>query len=333
MSEIISSNFISHFQKKGIENLYIFYGPETYFHDQYISLLARKIFTDPSAKDFNNHIFYGGESTVADILSTCLSYPMLSDFKMVTVKQFDKLSIDNKDSLLNYFNNPQKSTVLVLSAESWGKSSLHKQLMNSSVSVNCRTLYDREVYAWVKSKFQDKNLEADSAAISFLIENTGYNLLRLNVEIEKIIDFLPAGKKISQEIVSDITGFSREINIFNLQKELGAQNLKNSLKLCLKLLEQGESLAFILPMIFLFFKRMWIVKELVDKGFGQQQILSKIGGSSYYYRDIFSSIKNFSSDQLISIFEKLEFADIQLKTSQKTEESILTMIAYYICKI
>ncbi len=223
--------------------------------------------------------------------------------------------------------------MLILSAEIWGKSKFHIELVKSSVSVNCRTLYDREVYSWVRSKFKDSGIDAGENSIFFLIENIGYSLLQLRVEIQKISNFLPAGKKLTPELVSEITGFSRDINIFNLQNELGAQNLKTGLKLCIKLLEQGESLVSILPMIFLFFRRMWVVKELTKRGMNRQQIISELGGSAYYYKDIFASINNFSDSRISFIFEQLELSEIQLKTSQKSDESILTLLVYYICKI
>ncbi len=332
MSEISITSFSSYLKKSDLECLYIFFGPETYFHDLFVSGIETKVFSDPAAKDFNFHIYYGTETSLSEILNSCLSYPMLSDKKMIVVKQFDKLSIEDKDSFLKYIKNPQPSTVLVLTSESWGKTKFHNELKKHSTSVNCRTLYGKEVYSWVKSKFKESNIGTDENSISFLVENTGYNLLRLKVEIEKIVNFLPAGKKISQNMISEITGFSKEINIFNLQNELGAQNLKKSLQICLKLLEQGESLAAILPMVFLFFRRMWVVKELASTGLSRQQIVKNLGGSEYYYKDIFSSMKNFSTPHLMIIFEQIEQSEIQLKTSQKHDESILTLLVYYICK-
>jgi len=98
------------------------------------------------------------------------------------------------------------------------------------------------------------------------------------------------------------------------------------------LLEQGETINSILPMIFLFFRRMWIVHELKMSGKSESQILKELGGSSYYYKDIFNSLDNFTKEKFFYIFEQLELSEIQLKTSQKHEESILTMLIYNICK-
>ena len=333
MPELSIQQFPKYFDKEEISNLYLFWGPETYFHDVFISLLENKVIPDTPSRDFNYHSYYANDVSINEVVNTCLSFPMMSDRKLVIVKHFDKMTIDDKDAFLNYIQNPQKSTTLVLTAETWGKTKFHNELIKAAISVNCKTLYEKDVYTWTKSKFDEKNILIEEDSIAFLIENIGHNLLRLNVEIEKLSNFASEGQTLSLKQISEITGFSRDVNVFNLQNELGKKQLKNALLIGLKLLEQGESLASIFPMVFLFFKRMWVIKEMLITGKGQKQIVSELGGNPYYYRDIFSSQKNFSIAQLKEIFQNLEQADILLKTSQKHDESILTMLIYNICKI
>ena len=90
-------------------------------------------------------------------------------------------------------------------------------------------------------------------------------------------------------------------------------------------------MAAILPMIFIFFRRMWAVKQLLEKNNSENQILSLLGGTSYAYRDIFATHGNFSYQHIQLIFEKILEAELQLKTTQKTTESILTILSYFIC--
>jgi DNA polymerase III subunit delta len=333
MPDVSVQQFPKYFEKEELSNLYLFWGPETYFHDVFVTQLEKKVIPDAASKDFNFHSYYANDVSINEVVSTCLSFPMMSDRKLVIVKHFDKITIDDKDAFIKYIQNPQKSTVLVLTAETWGKTKFHTELLKAALSVNCKTLYEREVYSWVKSKFDERKIKIEENSIAFLVENIGHNLLRLNVEIEKLSNFATEGQELSLKIISEITGFSRDVNVFNFQNELGKKKLNNALQIGLKLLEQGESLASIFPMVFLFFKRMWVVKEMLKTGMGQKQIVSELGGSPYYYKDIFNSHKKFSTVQLKNIFINLEQSDILLKTSQKRDESILTMIIYNICKI
>lgn len=332
MPELSIQQFPKFFENEELSNLFLFWGSETYFHDAFLKQVEKKVIPDIASRDFNFHSFYANDVNINSIISTCLSFPMLSDRKLVIIKHFDKMTIDDKEAFLKYIQNPQKSTILVLTAEAWGKTKFHSEVLKSAVSVNCKTLYEREVYSWVKSKFNERKIQVEEKSIVFLVENIGHHLLRLNVEIEKLSNFVSEGKKLSIEQISEITGFSRDVNFFNFQNELGKKELSASLQIGLKLLEQGESLASIFPMVFLFFKRMWVIKEMLKIGKGQKQIIAELGGSPYYYKDIFNSHNNFSISQLKEIFIILEQSDILLKTSQKHDDSILTMMIYNICK-
>jgi DNA polymerase-3 subunit delta len=331
MKRISVNSFSSYFNHTLEESLFVIYGEERYFFNMLLEKIEDAVFKNKADKDLNYHVFYGTESSISDILSACLSFPMLADHKLVVIKEFDKLPVFDKDSFLKYISNPQPSTILVLIADKFGGNKFYNDILNQAVSVNCKNLSNGEVYQWSVERFKAAEIKSNKESIAFLIENIGPNLSRLDLEIEKIINFLGSDQLLTIEIVSQITGFAREVNIFNFQKVLAVKDLKTGLKIGYHLLEQGQSMAAILPMVFIFFRRVWIVKQLINRNNSQNEILEMLGGTSYSYRDIFASHGNFSYQHLELIFEKLLEAELQLKTSQKSPESILTILSYFIC--
>jgi DNA polymerase-3 subunit delta len=331
MKQVSISSFCKFIENPIKDNLFVIYGEERFFHDSLLAKIEERHFDNKADKDLNYHVFYGSESSISDILSACLSFPMFAERKLVVVKEFDSLQISDKDSFLKYVSNPQSTTTLVLIAEKFGGNKFQKDIINQAVSVRCRNLNTGDIYQWSSEKFKSAKIDASKDCIAFLVENIGSNLLRLNLEIEKIKNYLGPEESLTLEKVSKITGFTRDVNIFNFQKSLAAKNLKTCLKIGYHLLEQGESLAAILPMIFIFFRRMWVVKQLLEKNQSESSILQQLGGSSYAYRDIFATHTNFTYQHIHIIFEKILEAEIQLKTSQKSGESILTILSYFIC--
>jgi len=331
MKQVSVSAFDQYIQNPIKDNLFVIYGEERFFHDSLLAKIESAHFKNKADRDLNYHIFYGTENSVSDILSACLSFPMLAERKLVVVKEFDSLQITDKDSFLKYITNPQSTTTLALIAEKFGVNKFQKDILSKAVTIRCKNLNPSDIYQWSFEKFKGAKIKADNNSIAFLIENIGTNLLRINLEIEKIINYLGPEETLTVEKVSKITGFTRDVNIFNFQKSLASKNLKTGLKICYHLLEQGESMAAILPMIFIFFRRMWAVKQLLEKNFSEKHILDILGGSSYAYRDIFATHGNFSYQHLQLIFEKILEAEIQLKTTQKAKESILTILSYFIC--
>lgn len=331
MKTLTVATFNSYIEKADKDNLFVIYGEEQFFHDIILKKLESRIFSDHAEKSLNFQIFYGSENTLSEIITSCLAYPMLSNIKMIVVKEFDKLKIDDGESFLKYINKPQSSTVLVLISAQWAKTKFYKEILAKAVSTNCKSLSGNELYMWVKSRFAESGIIADDNSVSFLIENIGHNLLRLNLEIEKIINFIGSGHSLSVELISRLTGFTRDVNIFNLQKALSTKNLNLSIKTGMYLLEQGESLAAIIPMLFLFFRKINVVKELKAKQMSKNQILSTLGGHPFAYTDIFTAVDNFDYNQLNCIFEELQNAEVLYKTSQQSDQSILTKLYYTIC--
>ena len=331
MKQFSVSSFSKYIENPIKDNLFIIYGEERFFHDSLLSKIENKHFRNKADKDLNCHIFYGTEASVSEIFSACLSFPMLTDRKLVVVKEFDSLQISDKNSFLKYISNPQLTTTLVFIAEKFGINKFQKEILARAVSVKCKNLNSSEIYQWSSEKFENAKIKASKDSLAFLIENIGANLLRLNLEIDKIKNYLGPEETLTIEKVSKIIGFTRDVNIFNFQKSLAKKNLKSCLKIGFHLLEQGESMAAILPMIFIFFRRMWAVKQLLEKNNSEKQILNLLGGSNYAYRDIFASHNNFSYQHIQLIFEKILEAELQLKTTQKATESILTILSYFIC--
>jgi DNA polymerase-3 subunit delta len=331
MKQVSISSFNKFIENPIKDNLFVIYGEERFFHDSLLAKIEDQHFDNKADKDLNYHVFYGSESSVSDILSACLSFPMFAARKLVVVKEFDSLQITDKESFLKYISNPQSTTTLVLIAEKFGGNKFQKDIFNQAVSVRCRNLNTGDIYQWSSEKFKSAKIDASKDCIAFLVENIGSSLLRLNLEIEKIKNYLGPEESLTLEKVSRITGFTRDVNIFNFQKSLAAKNLKICLKIGYHLLEQGESMAAILPMLFIFFRRMWVVKQLLEKNQSESSILKQLGGSSYAYQDIFATHANFSYQHIHIIFEKILEAEIQLKTSQKSGESILTILSYFIC--
>jgi len=331
MKKLNIANFSKYLTTTTTDNLFVFYGEERFFIDQLITAVERYVFKESADKQTSYQTFYGTENTLSEIISACMSFSMFSERKLVVVKEFDKLKVSDTDSLIKYILHPQKSTVLVFTADKWGNTKVFQEILKNAVSVPCKSLRDEEIYVWLYNKVKSVNSRADRESLVFLVENIGNNLLRLNTEIDKILDYIGPGSKLTLDVVTELTGFSREVNIFNFQKCLAQKNFENSIKIGIQLLEQGEALAGILPMLFGFYRKIWMVKTLRSKKLRNQEILQQLDGTAYAYQDIFLAEEEFTLEQIGFIMEKILDAEVQLKSSQRKNDSILTMLCYYIC--
>ena len=333
MASYTIENFIKNIDNLRSGNIFFFHGSESFFIDYLLEQLTDVLFPVEADKALNLHKFYGTENTLSEVFSSCMSYPMLAERKMIIVKEFDKLKFSQSDekSFVKYLSQPQKSSVLVLTAGKLDSKKFTRNVLDLSCSVECKNLRTGELYSWITARFKKADLAVNAESITFLIENIGNDLLRLNQEVEKVIDFLGPEKQLTLDLITELTGFNREVNVFNFQKALGARKLNDSLKIGLQLLEQQGALELILAMLYRFFSSVIVIKQMYAKHENKENILRKLKQKEFQLAEAFASVKNFTMEELILIFKKLEEADVTSKTSSRTRESILTMLCYHIC--
>ena len=115
-------------------------GEETFYIDK-LSNYIEDNFIDKSLKSFNHEVHYGRDSDIKSIISSCNSFPMMSNRKLVLVKEaqemdFFKRSNEKSIELFNnYLDNPNTSTLLVICHKNKSldkRSKLYKSFLKNS---------------------------------------------------------------------------------------------------------------------------------------------------------------------------------------------------------
>ena len=102
---------IKDIQNKKFEKIYFLHGEESFFIDEITKALIENVLED-SERDFNQAIMYGKDSEVLNVISEAKGYPMMSERKLVIIKEAQDLK--DFDNLETYFENPSDRTVLVI---------------------------------------------------------------------------------------------------------------------------------------------------------------------------------------------------------------------------
>lgn len=315
------------------ESLYYLTGAEKFFHDQIIDLLIKKVFKDKGSRDLNLTILYGTENSLSELLSAVLSYPMLSERKLIIVRDFDKMKINDADSFEKYLNNLQKTSCLVLSAEGKGKSKIFKTIENNAQNIECKPISEYKVAGWLTSYCKQNGISIEQEAVDFLVNQVGSNLLILNQELKKVVDFKNDQSKITFEDIEQTTGSSKEGSVFALQRALSHRQLGTSLKISKQLIDSGLNINFITAILFSHFRKIIIAASLKQKGKNKQQIAEDMHLSSFQLRDIFETLNSFNYNQIKMVIRELHNLDVASKTSAVSEGPGLQMLCYKICRI
>ncbi len=309
-------------RKKSFSPVYLIYGEEDLLIDEAVALLIREAIDD-GARSFNLDILSGQDVDPRHLIALASSYPMMSDRRVVVLKDFDKLG--GKDLLLPYLQQPMASTVLVLVTERIDlRQKIYKILQDNAKVVVFRQLYDNEIPDWISGRVRSLGKEISPEACQLLNTYLGRSLREIQQEIDKLFLYVGSKQIIDVDDVTAIVGVSRSHNIFELQRAIGRKDLSASLSIMEAMLDSGENALGMIVMLTKYFQKLWMIQGTTSTGQSDFQLSSAIGVSPSYVAEYRSAARHWTGDEIEQCFSALVNADLQLKTSQGEMRVILT---------
>ncbi|RPH36010.1 DNA polymerase III subunit delta, partial [bacterium] len=242
--------------------VYLLYGEEDFLVEE----AARAVIAAAVPKDvqeFNLDILRGEESDARDVVSRASTFPMMAERRAVVVHNVDKLGPKDLEILGSYTEQPLKSTCLVLTG---GKIDTRKRpytiVKRTGTAVEFRPLYDDRVPAWIAARVKKQKHEITQDACRLLAAFVGTSLRELQNELDKMYIYLGSRMSISADDIMAVVGMSKELSIFELQKAVGARDLRRSTEIMERMLDAGASVPFIIIMLTGYFSSLYRLFDL-----------------------------------------------------------------------
>lgn len=281
-------------------------------------------------KDFNFDLLYAGETTPDKVLNIAGSFPMMSERRIVIVRDFLKFD-DPPDGnrcieFLDYLKQPNPSTTLCLIDRKFPdrRRELGKYIKSKNVSdpigvYEFSSIPESELTEWVinwaKYSHQRKISVQAAQLLSHLV---GQDLKLLSTEIEKLCTFVDSKSTIDEKDVKKITESYREFNVLELKEAVISRDLEKSLMIAEQmLLKSNNSTGELFKTVGFFysvFSNIWQICRFREKGLNKDQIREQLGEKRTYFFNIqFSEASNFHLSEMSNIFEALLDTDRSLK--------------------
>ena len=300
--------------------IYLLMGEEEYYID-YLTKLIQKNSLKDHEKDFNLNIVYGKDTTVADIISISKQYPVMSEKKLVIVKEAQDLvkkDIDGNsfDDLISYINSPLNSTILVLNFKHKSldkRKAIYKAILKNGLVFESKKLYENQAQDWIISYLQSFDFTIDKKSSFLITELLGTDINKIANELDKLIVLKSKVKTINSDDVEKFIGISKEFNVFELRKAIGEKNLFK----CMKIIDyfsknpKSNPIVVIVSLIFDFFVKLFIYHSLSDKS--DRSVASALKVNPYFVKDYSSSAKNYSMKSISSKISILREFDLKSK--------------------
>lgn len=313
--------------REGLRPLYLLLGSEVYLRRVAAQTITEAALSRTLLREFNESAFSLLSDPVQSAIAAAEQLPMMSDMRVVRIRDFAKLREADEDTLIRYLNNPAPTTVMIFIAGELDKrKKSSKVLLDTCTVVEFAPLKDSEAKAWAKTRLKELKVSADDQVLSELIRLVGTDVQTLFNELEKLASAAASsGSRITLDLVDELIGRSRELSNFELADHLLAGNRKKALETLHRLLEDGAEPVMLVGLIAGNYHRLALGKHLLTRG-GREEVFRNISLPPFKRDSYISTLQRSSAAKIAHGIQLTAAADLAIKTSQATPRLQLEML-------
>lgn len=319
--------------------LYLLHGEEPFFIDEIARALENSV-VEESMRDFNQTILYGRDAGIEQVLDAARRFPMMADRQLVLIREAQDWPAwrrkDDMDKLLAYAESPVKSTVLAFcfkNKKADARLKSVKAISRSGVLFLSEKVRDYKLPNWISDYVQDQGLSIRPEASQVLADYLGNDLRKVVNELKKLRIVLPEGAQIGLAEIEQHIGISKDYNVFELQRALGAKDKESAQRITHYFAQNPKDhpVAMIMPVLNSFFTKVYAYHGLKDHA--PAAAAKSLRCAPFAVKQYAQAAQNYSAAKVGRIFGYLREADRKSKGQGNATLSDASLIKETIFKI
>jgi DNA polymerase-3 subunit delta len=309
-----------------IQPLYLLLGPERYLRDAAARAITNAALATTLLREFNETSFSFFSDDVQSAIAAAEQLPMMSDRRVVRIRDFSRLREAQEELLISYLGNPVPSTTVIFIADELDKrKKATKSLLDRCTVVDFSPLKDTEAKTWVKTRLKELKSTADEQVISEIVRLVGTNVQTLFMELDKLASAAGDTGLITLQLVEELIGRSRELANWELTDHLLAGNRKKALETLHRLLEDEVEPLMLLGLIGSNYRKLALGKQILMQR-GESQVFKYVFIQPFKQRSYLDTLRRADAAKLSHSIQLIANVDLAIKTSQATPRLQMEML-------
>ncbi len=326
----------------------VLHGEEDFLRSELLHAAPDIFVPDESIRSFNCDVLYGPETSMDQVIALARSYPMMAERRLVIIREAERIlrakpagvaakskkkGGQSEDPLLQYLEKPNPDCILIFDLDKFGarNQSPFKELAEKAYVIEFPEMKEGEASAWVTARAKSLGRSLSSDAARLMTNYLGVSLRGLANELEKLIIYCGAERKnMTDKDVEQVVGASRENNVFELTKAIGAANKPLAVTIALKMLDQGsDQKQFMFVMLSRFIEQLIIARELSAKGENERAIADALelrGGAAYFAKEIIAQARKYSRARLDAAIAAILETEALTRRKHASDELLMEMM-------
>jgi DNA polymerase-3 subunit delta len=323
--------------------VYLLYGDHELAFREFINRLREKM-GDPSIAEMNIETFSPAKFSMEKFQQACTSMPFLAPRLLIILEDPTRIMSNTRiiEPFYQLLRSLPRTTALVLIENvdfqlSKGKipkqvSELIEWLENHQPSAYIKRFelpHGSQFIHWIQQSTIELGGEIEPQAAQLLSEFVNEDPHHALQELSKLLDYVNRQRPIEIRDIEDLTPLQRQSDVFAMVDAIGHRNGSEALQRLRQLL-QDESPLYAFSMIVRQFRLLLLVK---DAELNLQDPKDALHLHPYVAGKIIAQTKNFSLEDLVTIYHRLNEMDVASKIGQENLEVALeSFIATLTCR-
>lgn len=318
--------------------VYLLMGEEAYYIDKIADAIDNTVLTEDE-KSFNQTVIYCTREMdeISYFTNALRKYPMMSEYQVVFLKEAQNLKI--LDQLLDYVQNPLRSTILVICYKHGTvnrRTKLVAAIEKAGLVYESPKLKDGSLPKFIDDYLSERKLKIEASARSILADSIGSDLNRLTGELDKLIVTMPKGENtVTPELIERHIGISKDFNVWELQRALINKDIFKANQIITYFNSNPKANPPIATVAILFRFFSVLMLAYYAPGTSESALMDYLDiHSSWVLRDYLTAKSRYSGRKVMDIIGKLREADARLKgvgvTGDIPASDIMQELIYFI---
>ncbi len=326
-----------------VGKVYVLHGEEEFLRSEILHAAPQILVPEESTRSFNFDLLYGADTTMAQIITMALGYPMMAERRLIIVREAERVlrakpagsagargkKKATDDPLLRYLAKPNPDCVLIFDMEKFGarNQSPFRELSEKADVIEFAALKEGEVVDWLRGRATELKRKLSPEAARLMVSHLGTSLRDHANELDKLLTYTSGKSEITSKDIEQVVGASREHNVFELTKAIGSGNKAIAATIALKMMEADkDQRQFLFVMLARFIEQLIIAREMASKGAGDASIADALemrGGAAYFVKETIAIARRYTRQRLDNALRAIVHSEAETRGAQVNNELLI----------
>ena len=192
---------------------------------------------DEATRNFNLDILYPEDFTVGKLSELIMTFPMMTQRRIIVIRDFDKLNKDVIKKACEVIKQLPETALVIVEGE---KARLSPRPQSHFTAESFKQIYENRLPDWIKNRFKKRGKTVADSAVALMINNVGIVLRELDSEIEKVTIVAEDRDNVTEDDVKQVVGPFKRDTVWGLCNAVGLEDFKEATKILNNLMEKEK---------------------------------------------------------------------------------------------